>query len=44
MTGEKIVGQTKDVGFQIGVRKTIAVSPQAAWDFLTSAEGSQLTN
>lgn len=42
MTSEKVVGQTKDVGFQIGVRKTIAVAPQKAWDFLTSAEGFKL--
>ncbi len=42
MTSEKVVSQTKDVGFQIGVRKTIAVAPQKAWDFLTSAEGFKL--
>ena len=42
MTSEKAVGQTKDVGFQVGARKTIAVSPQTVWDFLTSAEGFRL--
>ena len=42
MINEKVIGQTKDVGFQIGARKTIDVSPQMAWDFLTSAEGFNL--
>jgi uncharacterized protein YndB with AHSA1/START domain len=37
-TGQ-VVGQTKDVGFQIGVRRTLATTPQAAWDLLTSPTG-----
>jgi uncharacterized protein YndB with AHSA1/START domain len=36
---EKKVGQTKDVGFQIGVRKTFPVSIDIAWHFLFSEEG-----
>lgn len=36
---EKIIGQTKDRGFQIGVRKTLPVSYDIAWDFLFSDEG-----
>jgi uncharacterized protein YndB with AHSA1/START domain len=36
---EKIIGQTKDRGFQIGVRKTFPVSYDTAWDFLFSDEG-----
>jgi uncharacterized protein YndB with AHSA1/START domain len=36
------VGQTKDVGFQIGVRRTIATTPQAAWDLLTSPAGRKI--
>jgi len=39
MKEEKTVGQTKDAGFQIGVRKTFPVSAEAAWDFLFSDEG-----
>lgn len=35
----KTVGQTKDAGFQIGVRKTFAVSTEVAWEFLFSDEG-----
>lgn len=35
----KIVGQTKDAGFQIGVRKTFAVPVQTVWDFLFSEKG-----
>ncbi len=36
---EKKVGQTKDVGFQIGVRKTFPISIEMAWSFLFSEEG-----
>ncbi len=36
------VGQTKDAGFQIGVRRTIDTTPQDAWALLTSLEGLQL--
>lgn len=39
MEQTKVVGQTKDVGFQIGVRKTFPVSVDVAWDFLFSDEG-----
>jgi uncharacterized protein YndB with AHSA1/START domain len=38
----KIVGQTKDAGFQIGARKTFAVTPHHAWDVLTSTAGIAL--
>ena len=34
-----MVGQTKTVGFQIGVRRTFSVSVQDAWDFLISEQG-----
>jgi uncharacterized protein YndB with AHSA1/START domain len=37
-----VVGQTKDVGFQIGVRRTFATVPQHAWNVLTSNEGIKL--
>jgi uncharacterized protein YndB with AHSA1/START domain len=36
---KRIVGQTKDVGFEIGVRRTFDISPAAAWNLLTSPEG-----
>jgi uncharacterized protein YndB with AHSA1/START domain len=36
---KRIVGQTKDVGFEIGVRHTFDVSPAEAWKLLTSPEG-----
>ncbi|WP_336784676.1 SRPBCC family protein [Paenibacillus sp. MMO-177] len=38
----KIVGQTASAGFQIGVRRTLPISPEKAWAFLTSAEGLKL--
>lgn len=37
-----IVGQTASVGFQIGVRRTLQISPEQAWAFLTSTEGLKL--
>jgi hypothetical protein len=39
MEQTKVVGQTKDVGFQIGVRRTFPVSVNLAWDFLFSDKG-----
>src|SRR5215212_5397663 len=39
MQKTRVVGQTKDVGFQIGVRKTFPLSVHQAWDFLFSNEG-----
>jgi uncharacterized protein YndB with AHSA1/START domain len=36
---QKVVGETKDVGFEIGVRRTFDVSPADAWKLLTSREG-----
>ena len=32
------VGLTKDSGWQVGVRKTLPISPEKAWDFLFSKE------
>lgn len=34
-------GKTKDRGWQAGARRTVAVSPRAAWAFLTSPTGMQ---
>ena len=33
MEQSKVVGQTKHVGFQIGVRRTFPVSVDLAWTF-----------
>ena len=39
---QHVVGQTKDVGFQIGARKTLAISHKQAWDLITSEAGLKL--
>jgi uncharacterized protein YndB with AHSA1/START domain len=41
-TRRRIVGKTKDTGFEIGVRQTFSMSPERAWEALTSAEGIKL--
>lgn len=35
-------GQTKDVGWQIGVRRTLPMHPDAAWKWVISPEGADL--
>lgn len=35
----KIVGKTKDAGFQIGVRKTFDIAPRTAWEIMFSGKG-----
>ncbi|WP_144561482.1 SRPBCC family protein [Bacillus mycoides] len=42
MDDQRIIGQTKDVGFQVGVRRTFPVSQEKAWDLITSKEGLDL--
>ncbi|RVU00616.1 ATPase [Mucilaginibacter limnophilus] len=39
---EKVTGETKAVGFEVGARKTFDISLQKAWDFLFSDEGLAL--
>ena len=39
---KKVVGQTLDVGFEIGVQKTLAIAPTHVWAFLLSAKGLQI--
>lgn len=39
---EKQVGQTKDVGFQFGLRKTFPVSSEEMWNFLFSEKGLKI--
>lgn len=38
----KIIGQTKDVGFQIGIRRTFSISSKKTWDFLFSDKGLKI--
>ncbi|WP_028553079.1 SRPBCC family protein [Paenibacillus sp. UNC451MF] len=38
----KPVGQTATAGFQIGVRRTLNMSKEQAWELLTSATGLKL--
>jgi uncharacterized protein YndB with AHSA1/START domain len=39
---DKPVGLTKSVGFQIGVRRTLSMTPDKAWQLLLSQEGLQM--
>ena len=39
MENTRVIGLTKDAGFQIGVRKTFAVPVETAWNFLFSEKG-----
>jgi len=34
--GKRTVGQTADAGFQVGVRRSVAAGPAAAWELVTS--------
>ena len=36
---EKRVGQTKNVGFQFGIRRTFPISTEMAWQYLFSDKG-----
>jgi uncharacterized protein YndB with AHSA1/START domain len=38
----KQVGETADVGYQIGVRRTVAATIEQTWELLTSQEGVEL--
>ena len=39
---EKQLGQTKDAGFQLGIRKTFPVLTEKVWDFLFSKRGLKI--
>ena len=39
---EKQIGQTKNLGFQFGIRKTFPISLENAWDFLLSEKGVKI--
>ncbi|WP_315969970.1 hypothetical protein [Brevibacillus massiliensis] len=38
---QRVVGQTKSAGFQVGVRRTLPVSQERAWELVASVEGLQ---
>lgn len=38
----KNVGQTKDAGWQFGVRKSVPLNPNEVWNFLFSESGTKL--
>lgn len=38
---ERPVGKTKDVGFQVGVRRTVPIDYREAWQLVTSGDGLQ---
>src|SRR5688572_19794001 len=37
--GGRVVGQTRDTGFQVGMRRTLAIGLADAWRLVTSPEG-----
>jgi hypothetical protein len=41
-TGRRVLGQTADAGFQLGVSKTVYTAPGAVWVYLMSREGFEL--
>lgn len=38
----RVVGKTADAGFEIGVQKTLQISPKSAWKMLISREGVKI--
>ena len=40
--GKRVVGRTESVGFEIGVQKTLPLTPAQAWDLLTQPAGLAL--
>ncbi|GAB4214666.1 MAG: hypothetical protein OHK0022_53520 [Roseiflexaceae bacterium] len=39
---DRSTGQTRDTGFQVGVRRTLSIPPADAWQLLTSQQGARL--
>lgn len=39
---KRTIGQTKDTGWQFGIRKSIPLSLTEVWDFLFSTNGEKL--
>jgi len=42
MANDRIIGQTKGTGFQVGVRRSFSISQEDAWNLLTSPDGLNL--
>jgi len=42
MENVKIIGHTKDAGWQFGIRKSVPFSANEVWNFLFSENGSKL--
>lgn len=42
MTNNRIIGQTKAAGFQVGVRRSFSISQEDAWSLLTLSDGLNL--
>ncbi len=42
MDSGRMVGQTKSAGFQVGVRRTLPISQERAWEIVTSEDGLKL--
>lgn len=42
LKGRRVVGQTADGTFQVGVSRTLPVDPKRAWAVLTSPEGARV--
>jgi len=41
-TSQRAVGQTKNVGFEVGARRTFPISVAEVWDFLFSEKGLKI--
>lgn len=39
---ERTTGQTRDTGFQIGVRRTLPIQHEDAWNLITSKKGARI--
>ncbi|UPW85195.1 SRPBCC domain-containing protein [Lysinibacillus sp. Ag94] len=42
MDTKRIIGQTKTVGFQVGIRRTFPISQEKAWELIASEDGLKL--
>ncbi len=42
MAKTKVVGETKDAGFQFGLRKTFYISFEEVWNFMFSLNGLKI--
>lgn len=42
MEKRKVVGLTKDAGWQFGIRRTVPVTATEAWEFLLSKKGASI--